>query len=189
MWKRTIRLCLLVGLALPGCVWLDPVSSPAPTPVPTATPTPIPERFVHVSKAQRRLTVYDGNEAIKVFPVVLGKDPVGAKLHQGDHRTPEGEYVISSKYYHAGWTRFMLLDYPNDHNWEIYSWAQRYDVLPRHRGRVPGIGGAVGIHGTYDDNVNRLGKDWTEGCISLETLHIIQLYDLVDVGTRVVIDH
>ncbi len=183
-----IRLWFVTLVALPGCAWFE-TPPPPPRLEPTPVPTPTPERWIHVSKSQRRLTLYEGSEPVQVYSIVLGKEPRGAKLYQGDHRTPEGEYHISKKYVHPGWSRFMLLSYPTEQNWEIYRWAKRHGVLPLNQGKAPGIGGAVGIHGTYDDNVNRRGKDWTEGCISLETLDIIKLYDAVDVGTRVVIDH
>src|SRR5262245_53159436 len=140
--RQVLKGWFLLLLVLQGCVLFE-ARAPAPTPRPTPTPTPVPERFLHVSKAQRRLTVYEANTVVATFPIVLGKDPVRAKLHQGDHRTPEGEYHISKKYHHAGWARFMLLSYPTDSNQELYTWAAEHDVLPRRHGRLPGIGGAV----------------------------------------------
>ena len=53
---------------------------------------------------------------------------------------------------------------------------------------MPGIGGAIGIHGTEDESLNRRGINWTEGCVSLFNHDVEELYDLVPIGTRVVIE-
>lgn len=186
--RRLGGLYLVALMLSAGCSWFEPAASrPVVAVLPTATPAP--ERWIHVSKSGRTLTLYEGSLAVHRFPVVLGKEPKRAKLHQGDNRTPEGEYHITKKYPHRGWARFMLLSYPTEENWEMYRWARNHRLLPKRKGKLPGIGGAVGIHGTYDDKVNQRGEDWTRGCVSLQTLDVIRLYDLVEVGTRVVIDH
>ncbi len=119
--------------------------------------------------------------------MVLGTQPVGAKLFEGDRRTPEGEYHIVKKYYHPYWSRFMLIDYPTPANRDIYTWSRSMGVLPARGGGTPGIGGAVGIHGAEDESLNQRGIDWTLGCISLFNRDVDELYDLVPPGARVVI--
>jgi lipoprotein-anchoring transpeptidase ErfK/SrfK len=177
----------VLAVLLAGCMGTPP---PCPTPVAVApVPTPAPERWILVRKTQRTLSLFDGTELRKVYPVVLGKDPGPAKLYQGDHRTPEGEYHIVKKYYHPFWSRFMMLDYPTPQNEELYAWSREHGLLPERGRSVPGIGGAVGIHGTEDERLNARGKDWTEGCISLFNHDVDELYELVSVGTRVVIEH
>ena len=180
---------VLVGLAasVAGCMG---TTSPRKEAIAVAPlPTPAPERWILVRKTERTLSLYDGSEVRKVYPVVLGKDPVPAKLYQGDHRTPEGEYHIVKKYYHPFWSRFLMLDYPTPRNEELYAWSRERGLLPGLGRSVRGIGGAVGIHGTEDERLNRSGKDWTEGCVSLFNRDIDELYELVPVGTRVVIEH
>jgi lipoprotein-anchoring transpeptidase ErfK/SrfK len=153
-----------------------------------AQETPPPERWIRVRKTARTLTLYEGRQPIKTYPVVLGKDPVWAKLYEGDKRTPEGEYHIIKKYYHPFWSRFMLLDYPTPYNREIYEWSLARGLLPERGRSAPGIGSAVGIHGTEDESLNRRGINWTAGCISLFNRDVDELYDLVPVGTRVIIE-
>jgi len=145
-------------------------------------------RWILVEKRARQLVVYDDTKPIRTYPIVLGEDPLGAKMHEGDNRTPEGEYHIAAKYPHRAWSRFMLLDYPTPMNRDIYEWSRRSGLLPAGRGSMPGIGGQVGIHGTVDDGVNRRGENWTRGCISLFNRDVEELYSLVEVGTRVVIE-
>ena len=163
-----------------------PAEVAAPVAAPTLTPQP--ERWILVRKTERTLSLYEGAQPRKVYPIVLGKDPHWAKLHQGDHRTPEGEYHIVDKYLHPFWSRFMLLDYPTPTNREIYAWSRAHGLLPGRGRSVPGIGGAIGIHGTEDESLNRRGINWTEGCVSLFNHDVEELYDLVPVGTLVVIE-
>ena len=157
------------------------VAAPAPTPVQ-------PARWIMVSKSAHTLSLYEGDRLIKTYPAVFGKDPQWAKLYEGDHRTPEGEYHIIYKYYHPFWSRFMLLDYPTDMNKQVYAWSRDHGVLPGRGTSVPGIGGAIGIHGTPDETLNARGVNWTEGCISLFNHDVDELYDRVPVGTRVLIE-
>lgn len=185
---RYLRLTgLAVGL-LAGCAALRPAMPPAPTVAPVAEVPQPPERWILIRKTERTLSLYEGQQLLKTYPVVLGKDPVLAKLHEGDHRTPEGEYHISEKYYHPYWARFMLLDYPTPVNRDIYAWSRANGLLLGRGRRVPGIGGAVGIHGTEDEQLNQRGVNWTEGCVSLFNHDVEELYELVPIGTRVVIE-
>jgi len=146
------------------------------------------ERWILVRKSARTLSVFDAARRVKTYPVVFGKDPVGPKLYEGDRRTPEGEYHIISKHAHPEWQRFLLLDYPNADNREVYAWSRAKGLVPARGGRVAGTGGAIGVHGTGDDELNRKGINWTYGCISLLTRDIRQLDDIVPVGTLVVIE-
>ena len=188
-WLRFLGLVLLGSLvSLQGCASHERPAVTLSLPVITPEPTPTPERWIQVRKSERVLLLYEGQQIIRSYPIVLGKDPLWAKLYQGDHRTPEGDYHIIKKYYHPFWSRFMLLDYPTQRNWEIYEWSQDHDALPGHGHSVPGIGGAIGIHGTEDEALNRSGTNWTEGCISLFNHDVDELYELVPIGTRVVIE-
>jgi hypothetical protein len=82
----------------------------------------------------------------------------------------------------------MLLDYPTERNREVYDWSLEHGAIPLVEGVPAGIGGAVGIHGTEDEDLNRRGVNWTRGCISLFNRDVDELYERVAVGTRVVIE-
>jgi len=49
------------------------------------------------------------------------------------------------------------------------------------------VGGEIGIHGTDHESFNRVGLNWTLGCISLFNLDVQELYAFVQVGTLVYI--
>jgi murein L,D-transpeptidase YafK len=136
-----------------------------------------------VHKSSRKLTTYKGHTPLKTYPIVLGGNPRGDKMCQGDQCTPEGVYRVKAKYPHAKWTYFIWLDYPNNQNWVKYSKAKRTG----HISPKADIGGAIGIHGTEDDLKNLRGENWTLGCISLVNRHVEEIYPLVDQDTLVVI--
>jgi murein L,D-transpeptidase YafK len=200
MLRRVVEGVLVVGLTstLVACALLKP-PPPPPDPASLVTPTPTPsptpafawsngsEYAVVVRKEERTLTVYRGTEQIKVYPIVLGIASYGPKVYQGDLRTPEGVYRISSKRPHARWSRFMLLSYPNPDDRHRYAMALSEGRVPIIDGAAPGIGGAVGIHGSDREDSNVRGDDWTFGCVSLMNQHVIELYDLVPLGTPVLI--
>ncbi len=141
-----------------------------------------------VRKQEHTLTVYHWGRQEKVYPVVLGIAPQGPKTYQGDLRTPEGVYRIVLKREHERWSRFMLLSYPNDVDRQRYAMALSDGRVPIVDGREPGLGGAVGIHGTDRESANVRGVDWTWGCVSLLNEHVNELYDLIPLHTPVLIE-
>lgn len=188
---------VVVASMLAACALFAPKPPPTPvvlaTPSPTASPTPAfawtngSEYAVIIRKEERTLTVYRRTEQVKVYPIVLGIASYGPKVYQGDLRTPEGVYRIVSKRPHARWNRFLLLSYPNDEDRSRYAMALSDGRVPIIDGHAPGIGGAVGIHGTDREDSNVRGDDWTWGCVSLMNQHVAELYDLVPIGTPVLI--
>ena len=150
-----------------------------------ALPAPLDSLRIVIEKGARTLTLWSGSKKIKNYPIVLGRNPGGRKLHEGDFRTPEGEYVISSKYQHKRWQRFMGISYPNESDRVAYEAAKKGNLIPIVNGQMAGIGGSVGIHGTASDALNRAKEDWTFGCISLLSSDIKELAGTVKIGTRV----
>jgi murein L,D-transpeptidase YafK len=49
---------------------------------------------VVVLKKERSLQLLRQGKVIKTYKVALGADPVGPKQRQGDHKTPEGLYLL-----------------------------------------------------------------------------------------------
>ena len=140
---------------------------------------------VVVYKADRSLALFRHGKFDKRFPVVLGREPVGAKRWQHDARTPEGYYHVTEKRPHERWQTFIEIDYPN--RWD----RKRYRELVE-AGRVPvidgerlGIGGDLGIHGSDRPDEQAAGTDWTLGCVSMRPEDIAELAEFVDVGTPV----
>ena len=81
------------------------------------------------------MTLESNGSVLKSYKVALGGQPVGAKQRQGDHKTPEGEYVIDAKNEHSRFLVALHLSYPN--------------AVDRARAHNLGVsaGGDVEIHG------------------------------------------
>jgi murein L,D-transpeptidase YafK len=146
-------------------------------------------RFIVIRKACRTLDVYQYGERVRSFSVVFGIGGDDRKLYEGDMRTPRGLYSIIETRPHPRWGHFFLLDYPNNGDRYRYFAALDSGQIPKGEGGyTPGMGGAVGIHGTDKPDLNRRGVDWTWGCISLSNSDMDALASLVTVGTPVLIE-
>ena len=157
--------------------------------------------LILVYKSQRRLLYFENDVLKRRFPVSLGRRSAGEKRRQGDFRTPEGEYFISSKHPRSRFRLFLGLSYPNAHDAgeglrrKLISRREYEGIRGAIReGREPSwgtaLGGTVGIHGEgskYRGFVRKHHINWTDGCIALSDEDIRALYDLVEVGTPVLI--
>jgi murein L,D-transpeptidase YafK len=79
-------------------VWIVLLSGAGPAQTPDAA---LHADRVLVLKHERTLQLLNQGKVIKTYKVALGGDPVGAKTRQGDHKTPEGVYVLDSRNAHS----------------------------------------------------------------------------------------
>jgi murein L,D-transpeptidase YafK len=68
---------------------------------------------VLVNKKERTMELLSGEKVIKAYKVALGGDPVGPKAKQGDHRTPEGRYVLDSRNSRSRFYKSIHISYPS----------------------------------------------------------------------------
>ena len=132
---------------------------------------------VLVFKKQHTLQLLQGGKVIKTYKVALGGDPVGAKRSQGDHKTPEGVYVLDFRNPHSQFYKSIHISYPNVHD----------RAQARERGVSPG--GYVFVHGLpkgygFVGASHRL-KDWTDGCIAVTNEEIDEIWQAVAGGTPI----
>jgi murein L,D-transpeptidase YafK len=129
-----------------------------------------------VTKIDRRLMVYRDGDLVKTYPVAIGRLGSSLKRYAGDRATPEGKYSIVEKRSNSTYYKALLINYPNEEDLRKFRAA-------RERGGIPDsvrIGGSVEIHGGGKDGM-------TYGCIALDNSHMEELFDMVEVGTRVTI--
>jgi len=149
-----------------------------------------------VHKARRRLDLLAGGRIVKSYLVNLGLSPLGDKERRGDNRTPEGALYVCAKNAHSQFTRFLGLAYPSPRHVARSgggpSLAREVGAAYRLRRACPpqgsALGGAVGIHGSGAWARTPAGyrlSDWTWGCVGLRDADIVELFDLVPVGTPV----
>ncbi|MFZ3588058.1 L,D-transpeptidase family protein [Bacillus sp. DJP31] len=122
---------------------------------------------VKVMLAQNKIDIYQNGKLIKTSIVATGKNSF----------TPKGTYQIITKISNPGYT-------PG----KISGGDPRNPLGTRWLGlNVPGTTGRTyGIHGTIDPT--SLGKYVTNGCIRLDNDVIEEIFDLLPVGTTVVIN-
>jgi murein L,D-transpeptidase YafK len=130
-----------------------------------------------VVKSEHTLTLLSHGKPIKVYKVALGTGGMGAKEHQGDHKTPEGSYTIDAKNMQSRFYLALHVSYPNV--------ADRAHAKAQH---LP-PGGDIMIHGV-EKKYEYLGAlqhdyDWTDGCIALTNPEIEEVSRLVPVGTPI----
>ena len=161
----------------------DPTSIVAPSFLPWAAEAPY---LIVVDKPSRTLALYHHGAREKLYPVVLGRSP-GRKLYEGDRRTPSGLYRVKQKRSHHRFHRFLDIDYPNRDDLALYRASVTAGKVPAVGKRHKGPGGLLGIHGSDDEKLTRVGVNWTYGCVALANADIEEIYEVVPEGTLVVI--
>lgn len=68
---------------------------------------------VLVLKKERTLQLLSQGKVIHSYRVALGGDPAGPKTQQGDHKTPEGVYVLDSRNSHSQFHKSIHISCPN----------------------------------------------------------------------------
>ena len=143
------------------------------------------EVYIIIVKSDYELKLYDKEGWYATYPVVFGSKSLEDKMMEGDRKTPEGNYHIVIKKPDAKWDKMMLLDYPTKTDYVKFNERKNKGLIPK----SARIGNGIGIHGTWnhDEIAVDLFQNWTNGCISLKREDVDELYELVPVGTRVII--
>lgn len=132
---------------------------------------------VIVLKKERILQLVSHGRVIRTYKIALGGNPVGPKSQQGDHKTPEGLYILDSRNEHSQFYKSIHISYPNPHD----------RATARQRGVSPG--GDVFVHGLpngygFLGSSHRL-KDWTDGCIAVTDQEMDEIWKSVADGTPI----
>jgi murein L,D-transpeptidase YafK len=132
---------------------------------------------VVVLKRERTLELLTQGKVIKKYKIALGGDPVGAKTRKGDHKTPEGVYVLDFRNRYSRFYKAIHISYPNEHDRAV---ALQEGVSP---------GGDVFVHGLPNGfgaigSAHRL-RDWTDGCIAVTNEEIDEIWKAVPDGIQI----
>ena len=158
----------MIVLLLIGMLAGDAPEAPAETPK---------IDVVLVVKSERTLTLLAHGKVVRTYKVALGGVPAGAKEMQGDHKTPEGHYVLDRRNPKSKFYKAIHVSYPNEQD--------------RRKARAKGVppGGDIMIHG-LPNGMGALGPahrltDWTDGCIAVTDAEIDEIWKLVADGTPI----
>jgi murein L,D-transpeptidase YafK len=130
-----------------------------------------------VVKWSRTMTLFSHGKTLRTYKVALGGQPVGAKERSGDHKTPEGSYVVAIKLAHSQFHRALRISYPNA---EDLRRARKLGVDPGGLVEIHGLGREFGWLGALHRKTN-----WTDGCVAVTNEEIDEIWKLVPVGTPV----
>ena len=135
---------------------------------------------IFIVKHLRLLHLKNGANIIKTYSIVLGKEPIGAKQFEGDNKTPEGEYTIYHKSTESEFYKSLGISYPKE---EEKTFAEK---------KAKTAGGQIRIHGFKNDYTGDQieGKKTyqTSGCIAVTNAKMDEIFELVDVGTKIIIE-
>ena len=140
-------------------------------------------RSIVIAKAARRMELRCGDEVAARFPVSLGFAPAGHKHHEGDGRTPEGRYYITTKF-RSSFHRSLELSYPNIQDAKRglaegqISQAQHNHIVRainscKRPPQTTPLGSLLQIHG--GGGGEEIG-DWTLGCVATDNPAIEAVY-------------
>jgi murein L,D-transpeptidase YafK len=130
---------------------------------------PIVDRVV-VKKSERRMYLMHGGNIVRAYHVELGLSPVGQKERSGDFRTPEGTYRLETRNPRSDYFLSIRVSYPNE-----------ADTKRAHK-RHWDAGGSIMIHGLPNlmkhDTAYYESHDWTDGCIAVSNIDMVEIWML-----------
>jgi murein DD-endopeptidase MepM/ murein hydrolase activator NlpD len=161
--------------------------------------------LVLVDHSSYRMRLYRNGELHGEFPASFGQ-AAGRKRRLGDNRTPKGMYFVIKRHrgafggdyadYFGG--HWLKINYPNsvDAAWgagqSLITKAQQQLITDAWRKRNPTLGNTklgrgIGFHGWIEEWDEEGPRHLSWGCIVMQNQDIKAIYDLVPVGTMVVL--
>ncbi len=148
-------------------------------------------KAIFVEKSSHRMYLYQtsGEKPVleKIYIVGTGRN-YGDKWHEGDGRTPEGEYEIVDKLFDQ---KFRppgdgYLSELNQSMSDAYGPIAMPISYPSSEDMSKGkTGSNIWLHGTSDPSY--VGRNVSNGCIIMKNQDIMDLEGRIEVGTRIVI--
>lgn len=131
-----------------------------------------PGQVLYVDQGAFRLTLYDEGRFVKSWPVAIGAPR---------YPTPVGDYEVTQKRYLPTWV-----------NPAPDGWGRNMPLVIGPGARNPlglralnwSAPGAIRFHGTAD--LGSIGRRASKGCVRLANADVIELYELVEVGARII---
>lgn len=156
--------------------------------------------WLDIDTRSRSLRVMDGEvEKVSFDNIAVGRFGTTRNKHQGDNKTPLGQFNIASIKESDRFYLYLGLDYPN---LDAANRAYRKRAISRDTwktirkafttGQFPPqhtpLGGHIGIHGVGNGDLQIHQEfNWTSGCIAITNEQIGSLLDWVQIGTPVTI--
>lgn len=146
---------------------------------------------ITVIKSERILICTSGSDTLLRADIQLGFGADdGPKRREGDGRTPEGSYVISSKNPASKFHLALGISYPGPHDAKAAladgiidaDTCARICAEPSRPPWDTPMGGYIMIHGQKSPPV---AGDWTAGCIAVDNSVMDALFPIISIGDKV----
>lgn len=156
--------------------------------------------WLHISLADQTLYLKRGGDAVKSWPIASGK--AGAGERKGSGRTPRGWHQVrlaigahaprGAVFVARRWTgevhsAALQTQFP-DRDWILSRilWLTGLESGRNRGGAVDTLSRFIYIHGCPDSSA--LGKPVSHGCIRLSNDAVIELFNEVNAGTKILIE-
>jgi lipoprotein-anchoring transpeptidase ErfK/SrfK len=147
-------------------------------------------KTLHISVRDQRLTVKAGEESIRTYQISTSQFGIGSE--EGSMKTPVGNFRIGQK---IGDKALSGTVFKNREPIDQTEWSSTDDDLVM--SRILWLEGLeqhnantrdryIYIHGTNHEH--KIGEPASHGCIRMTNADVIELFDLVDEQTPVVIE-
>ena len=156
--------------------------------------------WVRVDKSDRVVYVYRGSELVRELPADVSVNPEdkvrrSARGEDDHYRIPEGTFFVTRLNDRSSYYRAFVISYPGPVHalrgvQDGVITRDQYEAIVRadQEGREPPmntrLGGLIEIHGSGSGRQ----RAWTRGCVALRNVHMDELWEMVSVGTPVVIE-
>jgi lipoprotein-anchoring transpeptidase ErfK/SrfK len=138
-------------------------------PLQPTLPEAAPEVRLVIRRSERRVYVYHDNTVATSFPIAIGRE---------GWETPLGSYAVLSKVENPGWT--------NPFTGEVVEPGPDNPLGDRWIGFWTDGENYIGFHGT--PNRQSVGRAASHGCVRMYNENVRQLFDMVEIGTPVVVE-
>ncbi|OGT36249.1 MAG: peptidase [Gammaproteobacteria bacterium RIFCSPHIGHO2_12_FULL_37_14] len=154
---------------------------------------------LEIQIAEQKILIFKNNKYFNSYLISTAKKGVG-ETH-GSEQTPRGAHIVRAKIGkgHAANTVFvgrrptgeiyhpsLRQSYP-ERDWILTRifWLSGLEVGKNRLGKVDTMRRYIYIHGSPDDVA--MGQPGSKGCIRMHNKDIIELFDQIPIGTRVLI--
>jgi lipoprotein-anchoring transpeptidase ErfK/SrfK len=147
-------------------------------------------KSIHVSIRDQQLTLKESEQPIRTYPVSTSRFGIGAE--EGSFKTPTGRFRVAAKIggdmpggtVFVGRVPLEIGQAPPPNEDFVMSRILWLDGLEEHNANTRDR--FIYIHGTKHED--KIGTAASHGCVRMRNADVIELFDLVDEGTPVVID-
>jgi L,D-transpeptidase YbiS len=145
---------------------------------------------LHISVRDQRLTLKSGEESVRTYPVSTSRFGLGSE--EGSMKTPLGQFRIAEKFGAAAPVGTVFKsrepvgfqdEHPPDEDL-VLSRILWLDGLEAHNANTRDR--FIYIHGTNHEH--KIGEPVSHGCIRMRNADLVELFDMIEPGTPVVIE-